>query len=74
LVLYDSGFDVIVCFISSVLKVSGEFDIEVLRSEMNGLKAVIKEGEGRRKMPLTLSLSRWWERGLAKVKLGIGEF
>jgi len=44
LVLYDSGFDVIVCFISSVLKVSSGFDIEVLRSEANGLKvnSVIK--------------------------------
>jgi hypothetical protein len=37
-------------------------------------------GEGRKKMkrfkqcPLTLALSRGVERGLVKVKLGIGEF
>lgn len=38
LVLYEGEFDVIVCFISSVLRDLGEFDIKVLKSQENGLK------------------------------------
>jgi mRNA interferase MazF len=44
LVLYDSKLDTIVCFISSVPRITGEFDLVVLKSNVNGLKvdSVIK--------------------------------
>ena len=38
LVLYDSGSDVIVAFISSVMRERGENEVKVLKSEVNGLK------------------------------------
>ncbi len=38
LILYDSGSDVIVAFISSVIREKGENEVKVLKSEINGLK------------------------------------